>query len=52
MTFDNEQQKQIVLGLIQSANIPGHLLDTIMQFKQEVLQAVVAAPGPKPENKP
>jgi len=41
MTFDNEEQKRIVLELLDSVTVPGKLLDQIYHFKQEVLIARV-----------
>ena len=36
MTFDNEQQRQIILELVKQAQFPGTVIDQIYEFKKAV----------------
>lgn len=41
MTLDNEQQRAILLQLIESATIPVKAIDIILQLKAAIRQAAV-----------
>lgn len=41
MTFDTEQQRQVILQLIEASNIPGTALDAAFALKTAVLSASV-----------
>ena len=41
MIFDTEKQRKIILELLDSITIPGKSLDTIYEFKQQVLAGKV-----------
>lgn len=37
MTFDKEEQRKIILELLDSVNIPGKAIDVLFAFKQQVI---------------
>jgi len=47
MTLDNEQQRSIILELIDKAQFPGHAIEMVAEFKS----AVIAAPIHQPQEK-
>jgi hypothetical protein len=43
MTLDSEQQRQILLQLIQNATFPGAALDLVYDLKQRIAAAKIVA---------
>jgi len=41
MILDNEQQRQIILELVERAQFPGHAIDMIAEFKRNVQSAPI-----------
>lgn len=37
MVFDTEQQRQIILEMLDNLTFPGKIMDTLCGFKQEVI---------------
>lgn len=44
MTFDTPEQKQIILELLASVNVPGKMIDTFYELKKAVEKAKVEEP--------
>jgi len=42
MVFDKEEQRKIILEILDNVTIPGKSLDVLFAFKQEVLQGSFA----------
>lgn len=42
MIFDTEQQKQLVLDLVNSATVPGAMIETMYRLKQAVIAGEIS----------
>ena len=42
MIFDTEQQKQLVLDLINSASVPGAALEAMYALKQAAIKGIIS----------
>lgn len=42
MTLDKEEHRNVLMQLIETANIAGNALDTVYELKQSVMNAVVS----------
>lgn len=47
MVFDKEEQRKIILELLDSVTIPGKAVDVLFAFKQEVIAGEVKKVKPK-----
>jgi hypothetical protein len=45
MLFDTEEQRQIILELLNGVTIPGKALDIMYAFKQQVIAGIVEEEG-------
>ena len=48
MTLDNEAQRTLLLGMFNTVNFPGNLIDEAYLLKHTIATAPVIAPGPDP----
>jgi len=46
MQFDNEQQRELVYRIIESATYPGNMVEIVVQLKSRIRQADIAPPAP------
>jgi hypothetical protein len=45
MTLDDERQRELLLSMLKSVNVPGAVLDEVYALKQSIMTAQIGAMG-------